>query len=109
MCINCFVAAERDVFDKLFEEAPEKLEPVKRVSVGHYNLCGSSFYLIQSLCQFATKVLQELDIVITDLDNQVSSSYKMVLRFLAVSQWRLLHSNDWYTGRILCASLSLPF
>lgn len=25
---------ERDVFDKLFEEAPEKLEPVKRVSHG---------------------------------------------------------------------------
>ena len=26
-------AVERDVFDKLFDEAPEKLEPVKRVGI----------------------------------------------------------------------------
>ena len=30
LCVNI---DERDVFDKLFEEAPEKLEPVKRVRV----------------------------------------------------------------------------
>jgi len=31
----CLWVDERDVFDKLFEEAPEKLEPVKRVR--HYS------------------------------------------------------------------------
>lgn len=35
MCVylsHILLVAEKDVFDKLFEEAPEKLEPVKRVS-----------------------------------------------------------------------------
>lgn len=30
--LSMLPADEKDVFDKLFEEAPEKLEPVKRVS-----------------------------------------------------------------------------
>ena len=31
--VSPFPVAEKDVFDKLFEEAPEKLEAVKRVSL----------------------------------------------------------------------------
>lgn len=54
--------SERDVFDKLFEEAPQKLEAVKK-----------------SLCQFCTKVLQELDIIITDLETQFQNGVNLVL------------------------------
>ena len=36
-CTHTCTQVERDVFDKLFEEAPEKLEAVKRVR--RYNVC----------------------------------------------------------------------
>jgi len=55
-------SSDRDVFDKLFEEAPEKLEAVKR-----------------SLCQFATRVLQEMDIVVTDIETQFHSGVNLIL------------------------------
>jgi parvin len=53
---------ERDVFDKLFEQAPDKLETVKK-----------------TLCQFCTRVLQDMDIVITDIDTQFHNGVNLVL------------------------------
>ncbi|XP_003390571.1 PREDICTED: alpha-parvin-like [Amphimedon queenslandica] len=55
-------SADKDVFDKLFSEAPEKLEAVKR-----------------SLCQFASKVLAELDILIMDPENQFHNGVNFIL------------------------------
>lgn len=56
------VGAEKDVFDKLFEEAPEKLQAVKR-----------------SLCQFSSRVLQELDIFIGDIESQFGTGVYLIL------------------------------
>jgi parvin len=55
-------STERDVFDKLFAEAPEKLEAVKR-----------------SLCQFANKVLLELDINVNDIGSQFHNGVNFIL------------------------------
>lgn len=55
-------ASERDVFDKLFEQAPGKLETVKK-----------------TLCQFCTRVLQEMDIIISDIESQFHNGVNLVL------------------------------
>ena len=76
---------DRDVFDKLFEEAPEKLEAVKRVSdvlIGCVKLSMVHTHMYthartnththsQSLCQFATRVLSEMEVIISDVSTQV--------------------------------------
>ena len=69
-------AGERDVFDKLFEQAPDKLETVKKVKFFRRVLNFQTITKIfQTLCQFCTRVLQDMDIVISDIDTQVTRKY----------------------------------
>jgi parvin len=53
---------EKDVFDKLFKQAPDKLETVKK-----------------TLCQFCTRVLQEMDIVVSDIESQFHNGVYLVM------------------------------
>lgn len=55
-CVNIYITfAERDAFDTLFDHAPDKLSIVKR-----------------SLIEFANRHLEKVNLVVTDLDTQVS-------------------------------------
>jgi parvin len=91
------------VFDKLFDEAPEKLEPVKRVrpDTPPFLVPNISFPfpMSQSLCQFCSKVLEELEIVINDLETQFQSGVNMVLMMGLLEGYYIPHYLWHYTPK----------
>ena len=83
------------MFDKLFEQAPDKLETVKKARnffiTSLQNFTDRSKFL-QTLCQFCTRVLQDMDIVVSDIETQVCLFSCLfvcccLLFLLSVSQW----------------------
>ena len=89
------------MFDKLFDEAPEKLEPVKRVRPDNYHSLNLLFQysMFQSLCQFCSKVLEELEIVINDLETQFQSGVNMVLMMGLLEGYYIPHYLWHYTPK----------